>query len=199
MNPANPARALLRGEQGITSVEFALVAPVLVLMIMGFFDLAHRTYATSVLQGAMQAAARDSTLESGLTSGDTIDDYVETRVRTVAGTGADFLSERLSYQDFAGVGQPERFVDASPFNDEYDSGECFEDVNGNGEWDPDLGKSGQGGAHDAVLYKMTVTYPRLFPMASLMGWPTEQIISAATVLRNQPYGNQTAPVYAVCP
>lgn len=200
MTPRRGLRSIAADERGITLVEFGLVAPVMLLMMMGFFDLAHQAYASSILQGAMQQAARDSTLESGsaTTQSALIDAFVEERVRDVTGDEATFSSTRLSYYDFGSVGRPENFVDAAPLNGTYDPGECFEDVNGNGTWDADLGKSGQGGAQDAVLYRMTVTYPRLFPMAGLLGWSNEQVISATTVLRNQPYGAQTKPVFAIC-
>jgi Flp pilus assembly protein TadG len=186
-------------DHGATAVEFAIVAPVLLLMLMGFFDLAHTAYARSVLQGAMQMAARNSTLESGLTSQSTIDDYVEDQLTFVVGSSATFDSTRKSYSDFSKVGTAERYTDTAPVNGRYDPGECFEDVNANGRWDSDLGKAGQGGAQDAVLYTMTVTYNRLFPMASLLGWSSQQSISASTVLRNQPYGNQVLPTYSSCP
>ena len=84
-------------------------------------------------------------------------------------------------------------------NGKYDKGECFEDVNGNGVWDSDMGEGGQGGADDAVLYTMTVSYNRLFPMAKMLGWSATQTITASTVLRNQPYGTQsTSTPQTIC-
>jgi Flp pilus assembly protein TadG len=186
-----------RDDSGVTVIEFAIVAPVMLLMLFGFFDLAHTAYARSVLQGAMQMAARNSTLESGLTSQTAIDQYVTDQVKSVVGSGATFTSTRKSYADFSSVGTPENYTDTNG-NHQYDPGECFEDVNGNGQWDSDLGKAGQGGADDAVLYTMTVSYKRLFPMATMIGWSANQSISASTVLRNQPYGAQATPVYAKC-
>jgi Flp pilus assembly protein TadG len=185
----------LRDSRGISTVEFALVAPVLLLMIMGFFDLAHREYATAVLQGSLQKAARDSTLESGTAQATTLDAAVKSQVTKILGSKAVFATPvRLSYYDFGRVGQAETFVDKIPKNNKYDKGECFQDVNGNATWDADLGKTGNGSAEDVVVYQQTVTYPRLFPMAKLLGWSTTQQITASTVLRNQPYGNQAPPV-----
>jgi Flp pilus assembly protein TadG len=189
------ASAALRDQRAISTVEFALVAPVLLLMIMGFFDLAHREYGTAVLQGALQKAARDSTLETAdATTIPKIETAVKTQVTKVLGKGAAFDPPvRLSYTDFAGIGKPETYVDKVPKNNKYDVGECYFDVNGNAKWDADLGKAGNGGAQDAVILKMTVKYPRLFPMAGLLGWSPTQAITASTVLRNQPYGGQTPP------
>jgi Flp pilus assembly protein TadG len=192
-----PVSGLASDARGVTVIEFAIVAPVMLLMLLGFFDLAHTQYSRSVLQGAMQMAARNSTLESGLTSSAAIDAYVKNQVKNVVGPNATFTSTRLSYADFASVGKAEKYTDTNT-NGQYDVGECFEDVNGNGQWDADLGKSGQGGADDAVLYSMTVSYKRMFPMATMIGWTSNQSITASTVLRNQPYSAQSTPVYAKC-
>jgi Flp pilus assembly protein TadG len=194
---SRPSR-LARDESGVTIVEFGIVAPVMLLMLMGFFDLAHTEYARSVLQGAMQMAARNSTLETGLTSQSSIDAYVENQVKSVVGTNATFTVSRLSYADFTNVGKAEPYTDTNN-NGHYDQGECFEDDNGNGQWDSDMGKTGQGGADDAVLYTMTVSYHRMFPMATMLGWPANQTIASTTVLRNQPYGAQdTSTPPTVC-
>lgn len=189
---------IIRDEGAVTIVEFGIVAPVMLLMLMGFFDLAHTEYARSVLQGAMQMAARNSTLESGQTTGSTIDAAVETQVQRVVGSAATFTSSRLSYTDFSDVGKAEPYTDTNG-NGQYDHGECYVDINGNGQWDSDMGAGGQGGADDAVLYTMTVSYHRMFPMATMLGWPANQTITASTVLRNQPYGTQdTSTPPATC-
>ena len=49
---------------------------------------------------------------------------------------------------------------------------------------------GQGGAKDVVVYSVTVTYPRLFPVAKLIGLSENVKLNATTVLANQPYGDQ---------
>lgn len=183
-------RHLAGDEVGATLIEFAIVVPVMMLMLMGFFDLAHQAYVRSVLQGAIQKAARDATIETSAASTATLDAAVADQVRGVAGRNASFASTRLSYANFRDIGTPEPFVDKTPLNGKYDPGECFEDVNGDGLWSADAGRDGQGGAKDAVIYRMTVSYPRLFPMSRMMGWSANQAVSAATVLRNQPYADQ---------
>ena len=62
-----------------------------------------------------------------------------------------------------------------------------------------MDNASQGGADDAVLYTMTVTYKQMFPMSTMLGWSPNKSITASTVLRNQPYGSQNVPVYAICP
>ena len=191
-----PWRKIRRDERGVTAIEFAMVAPVMVLMLMGLLDVGHQIFVQAVLEGEMQKAARDSALESGVTNNATIDTRVKTAVLKVA-QGATFVITRKSYSSYNDVGDPENYTDSNN-NHVHDVGECFEDVNGNGQWDADLGKNGQGGADDVVLYTMRVTYPELFPISSMVGGSADQVIQATSILRNQPYNNQALPVFARC-
>ncbi len=189
----------LRGdERGVTAIEFAFVAPVMLLLLMGMCDLAYRSYVQAMLTGAMQKAGRDSTIQGASSQSSTLDAKVIGWVRSVA-ANATYVSSRKSYSTFSQI-KPETFVDANS-NGSYDAAsECFTDTNGNNSWDADPGTTGQGGANDVVLYKMTVTYPRLFPLYGMMGWSANQQISATTVLKNQPWAAQS--VYTtkqVCP
>jgi Flp pilus assembly protein TadG len=181
-------RKLYRDRRGVTLVEFAIIAPVMLLMLMGMGDMLYQTYTQSILNGELQKAARDSGIEGGATSTATIDAKVETMVKKIA-PNATFTSTRKSYDTFSEVA-PEPFTDTNG-NGVRDPGECFTDENGNGTWDQDPGAAGQGGASAVTVYTMTATYPRLFPVAGLLGWPTTQTVSATTLLKNQPYATQT--------
>jgi hypothetical protein len=189
---------LARDRRGVAALEFALVAPVLLMMIMGFFDLAHGAYVSAVLQGELERAGRASTMQSGIANTAAIDESVSSTVRPIIGSSARFASSRLNYSSFSAAGTPERFIDKTPLNNKYDVGECFEDANANGRWDADRGRTGQGGANDVAVYKITVTYPRMVPVAGLFGLTPDQSISASTVLRNQPYGPQAVPIVNSC-
>lgn len=79
--------------------------------------------------------------------------------------------------------QPEEFVDKNADN-LCNNGENFTDIHGNGTWDTDSGVTGQGGSEDVTQYTMTVTYPRLFPVATLMGWPSTMSIASTTLLQS---------------
>lgn len=180
---------LARDESGATLTEFAFVAPVLVLMIMGIFDMAHTQYTAALVNGAMQKAGRDLTLEGAGSSEASIDQRVIDQVSAVTPKAATIELEKLSHFDFSDVGQPEEFND-----DDGDgicnNGEVFVDANGNGQWDPDRGEQGIGGARDVVLYTAVVSYPRLFPMYGLAGMDQNVTVRASTVLRNQPFDQQ---------
>lgn len=179
---------LLQACDGVTAVEFGLLSPTLALVLMGLFDVGYTIYASTMLQGAVQRAARASTVEGAADSLSQIDGAVTAEVRRVV-PDATLSFARKAYANFSDVGVPEDFTDSNA-NDACDDGEVFEDANGNGTWDRDRGASGLGGARDAVLYTVTLTYPRKFPMASLLGLPENSSSSASTVLRNQPYDLQ---------
>lgn len=184
---------LKRDEGGAALVEFAFVAPVLILLIMGMMDIGHRIYATAILQGSVQKAARDATLDDGTENASAIDDRVKDLMLPVLQPEpiSDFDFQRQNYSNFTDVSQPEDFTDTNG-DGECNNGEPYDDVNDNDSWDDDRGAIGQGNAKDAVLYTVRVSYPRLFPMAGLIGLPEEEIIEASTVLRNQPFGEQSA-------
>jgi len=186
------AFARIRGDRrGATIIEFAIVVPVLMVLLMGAFDLLHQIYAQSILDGALQKAARDSAIEGGAANAATFDQQVWAMVKIVA-PDATYQASRKSYSTFQSI-KPEEFVDKNADNI-CNNGENFTDINGNGTWDLDPGVTGQGGAEDVTQYTMTVTYPRLFPVARLMGWPSTMSIASTTLLKNQPYDSQKVQV-----
>lgn len=191
-------RDIARDEDGATLVEFAFVAPVMIVLLMGLFDLGFQTYAQTSLQGALQEAGRSSTLEPGAISYAQMDAEVTSAVQNIV-PGAQVTFTRKSYQNFSDVRQPEEFTDTNN-NDVCDNNEPFEDLNGNGNWDSDRGSDGAGGARDAVLYNATASFGRVFPLHRFVGLPKDITIDAGTVLRNQPFDEQAnrTPVLENC-
>ncbi|MXP46588.1 pilus assembly protein [Altererythrobacter luteolus] len=178
---------LRQNESGVSIVEFGMIAPVLSLMLIGLFDLSYNMYSNTMLHGAIQQAARGSTIEGAVASG--IDARVTAAVRDVV-PNANLSFSRTAYANFTDVQQPEDYSDLngdSTCND----GEPYEDANNNGRWDADRGTAGMGGARDAVLYEVTVTYPRMFPLAPFIGVSETVSTKASSVLRNQPYSLDT--------
>jgi Flp pilus assembly protein TadG len=185
--------------RGATIVEFAFVVPVMLLLIMGFAELAYEAYVRSVLAGSVQEAGRNTTIRGASSKIATIDGRVLAQVQTVAPAAAFAASSpsRKSYEKFGYV-RPEPFSDGNS-NGIRDPKECFDDLNSNGVWDVDPGASGIGGDSDVVIYTVTVTYPRIFPLQSILGWSAKATATESTVLKNQPYKSQaTTTVKAVC-
>lgn len=180
-------KTLPADQSGATIVEFALVAPVLLTMLFGLFDLGHNMYTAQMLQGAIQKAARDSTIEGAASNSANLDAKVTTAVHAVA-PGSTLVFSRKSYSTFTSVSRPEDYNDLNS-NGICDANEPFEDANGNKAWDKDVGNAGFGSARDAVLYTVTVSYKRFFPIYALIPGQTKNFtMTTTTVLRNQPYG-----------
>lgn len=180
---------LARNERGAAIVEFALASPVVAMLLLGLFDMSYNIYANTMLEGAIQKAARDSTIEDATPA--ELDLLVTRSVRAIV-PGSDISFSRTAYTNFQDIARPEDFTDVNG-DGICNDGEPYEDANGNGQWDVDRGKSGQGGARDAVMYEVSVSYARAFPLYALIGLDPTVTTQSRTVLRNQPYGAQTRP------
>jgi Flp pilus assembly protein TadG len=176
-------------QRGATLVEFAMVLPALCVLLLGIFELGYRSYVSSVLQGALHEAARMATV--GGVSMTTIDTRVRTRLSNFSSTGT-VTTSTTSYYDFSGVSMPEKITqDTAPLGS-YNTGDCYEDANGNSSYDTDRGRSGMGGADDIVRYQVSITYPRIVPIwRFLSSWGTTETVTSNTVLRNQPYAGRS--------
>ncbi|MCJ2181617.1 pilus assembly protein [Novosphingobium sp. 1949] len=179
-------RAGLSDVRGVTALEFAVAGPILILLLLGCLDLGQMLYASALLRGAVQQVARDATLETADT--DDLDTYLEKIVGDVA-PGATFTISRKSYYDFSDVGRAESWDDSND-NDVCDDGEAYVDENGNGQWDEDIGVSGNGSASDSVLYTVTMTFSPLFPVPFLSSSSSEHTLTASAFKKNQPYASQ---------
>ncbi|KZY54700.1 hypothetical protein A3736_02310 [Erythrobacter sp. HI0063] len=197
--PTNSSARIVGDQRGTTIIEFAVVAPVLLMIIMGGMEIGHLGYVKGITRAALQVAARDSGLESNSSSQNAVDAALRDRIKTVI-PNASISIQRRSYTDFTDVNTPEDFNDSNG-NGLYDPNECFTDMNGNARWDADRGRSNsQGGADDVVLYTVSVSYNKIFPLWKLIGQPSTNVISAETTLRNQPFGVQSQQIgMRICP
>lgn len=193
-------RIFVRDQRGASTLEFALIAVPLFVIILGGSDLSHRAYVKSQLQGALSDSARRASVQdptfasSGATLEERIRNTVKAQVDPVA-PKATYVIEISNFYDFSGIGNPEKLLTDNNSDGVYDAGDndCFEDLNGNGQYDLDAGRSGVGGANDVVFYNAKLTMPRLFPLGGLLGWSDTVTLEASSAVRNQPYADQALP------
>jgi Flp pilus assembly protein TadG len=189
MTPLRSLRRLGRDRRGVTAIEFAIVAPVMLLLICGTFEMGHIMYARSVLEGAIVEAARaaSSTMETNevdrtLIMRKSIEDSMAVFTRA---KGKSITIETKVYRDFS-TAYPETYTDTNG-NGKYDFGEAYVDRNMNGKWDPAVQVAGTlGGPGDVVSY--TAIFPKqiLFNfIASDLGLRGAVNLSATTVMRNE--------------
>lgn len=185
---------------GIATVEFVILSVPFLIMLIGGLDLAQQSYVHSVLQGALNDAARRASVEEPefQATGDTLEARVEATIRAhidpVAPNATYTITEK-NFFEFSGIGNPEKLmtdVDGDGQFD-WDDGDCFEDLNENGDYDLDAGRDGIGGANDIAFYEARVVVPRIFPVYKLTGSSPNHTIKASTAFRNQPYSTQAVP------
>lgn len=200
-------RPLRQDERGATIMEFGLIAPSLIIMLMGALDFGHTLYMQSVLQGTVQKAARDGTLQTSAGSSDemrhSIDQVVRRQLSTLHKSAKIDISRRF-YRTFteAKAQAREEFTDTNG-DGICNDGEPFDDRNSNGVRDLDGADSvNNASARDNIVYTVTISYPRMFPIDQMLGGDGTTTLTARTVLANQPYGAQQqygAPTQGKCP
>lgn len=181
----------LRSEvRAATIVEFGMILAPFCVLILGTVDLGYRAYLDAQLEGTLQQAARLAAI--GDTSGDDIDAYVEDHLAALTKRNYVTITKR-SYGSFSRVGKPEKITsDYEPFG-EFNDGDCFEDANGNEQYDSTGGNSGIGGSEEVVQYDVSITFPRLVPLAGLLGWSNYQTVTGSTSIQNQPFSTKPEP------
>lgn len=179
-------RRLLRDARGAALMEFAFVLPAFMILLFGVLNVGQMVYGKVLLSGAVTEAARGATFETADVS--VADARVQSIVEKIL-PGVEITSTRTSYYDFPDIGRPEKWNDLN-HNGTCDNSETYTDENRDGEWNPDVGSDGNGGANDTVVYSVEATYSPLFkiPFAP-QDWSTTTI-EASTVKKNQPFALQ---------
>ncbi len=181
-----PIARIASCQAGASAVEFALVAPVMLMLMMQIFNLGQMVYGKVLLNGAVEQAARASALETSNTSA--ADALVNTIVGRVL-AGATITGTRVSYYDFADIGRPERWNDVNA-DGTCSGGESYVDENRSGGWERDVGATGNGGAGDVVIYTVTAAYDPLFRVPFAPGSWRRTTLRAVAVRKNQPFASQ---------
>ena len=176
-------------EAGVTAIEFAVVAPVMCILVMGIIEFAIIMMVYNVMEGATATSARTGKTNYVDGSG-TRQQTILNQITTRAGALVDATKLAVAtkyYKQYDQINDPEPYVDAN-HNGQRDAGESFTDINGNGVWDVDMGQSGYGSAGDIVVY--TVSYPWIVStpiVSSFIGTNGIFTITTHAVVKNEPY------------
>lgn len=184
-----------REQRGVAAVEFALIAPVVVLMVVGTIEIAHMLTVQVSLDGAVAEAARAAAvrLEQSEDTRDTaMREYVTRRMSAFPiANGQSVTIATTVYRTF-GSSYPEGFTDSNG-NGRYDGptpstpGEPFDDRNKNGVRDLASSITGKmGGPGDVVSYTAQFPAALYFDYFSTITGANGFTLKATTVLRNEP-------------
>jgi hypothetical protein len=195
---------LLRDRRGVAAVEFAVTAPVLLLLATASFE-GYRIHAGGIaLETGAAAAARWGALgaEGAVSRNATLREVLLDHVCPPRGAvchmadtplppGDDDVVSALrlqfrAYGDPRNIGQPEPFADQPPENGTWDHGEVFTDLNGDGVWNADMGAANLGGAGDFVVYTVSMAQDVRHPaLAAVFG--RTLVRTASFTVRNEPF------------
>ena len=207
---AFPAR-LRRCESGVSVVEFALAMPIVIGLLLLLFEIGFVLTGGIFLDAGARSASRfgiTGAIPSGQTREERVREIITRSVcpRSIAGSGSGLCFwttesvpiesladgsplqiDMRAYTDPRNVGIPEPYSDLPPENGQFDAGEPYTDVNGNGQWDADMGLSNSGGAEDVVVYDVRMPQALVTPFLRMaMGdeviWHTSRV-----VVRNEPF------------
>lgn len=174
---------------GSAAIEFAFTAPLLIFTIVGIMEFSMIMFLNASLEGGLRDAARFGTTgftPTGLDREQVIIDKLQSATLGFITIEDDNVTA-LAYSNFSEIGQPEPYIDGNPMNGSYDAGEAFTDVNGNGQWDADMGTPGLGGPCAVVVYRVETEWRLLLGLlADSIGNPV--MLRASTAVRNEPYG-----------
>lgn len=172
-------------ERGAAAVEFAFVVIPLCALLMGSLEFGYRVYAQSIVTGVLRDAARMAS--TGNMTGAQIDTFITDRLHQF-NSNSTVLIDRRSYSDFTGVGLPEPITSGSVASGTY----CYQDINGNGRWDTDRGRTGLGGPDDIIYYEVQFSYATLLPLSvNMFGQSNTMTLKANTIVSNEPFAMAT--------
>jgi Flp pilus assembly protein TadG len=176
--------------EGTAIIEFAIVAPMLFLLLIGIIEVGLIFFTTIVLEGATNIGSRIG--RTGYTpTGMTREDYIRSQIVSFSGgylDPADLQIDMLAYQGFNNINQPEPCHIAVCTEQTTNPSE-FDDINGNGHWDPDQGIAGAGNGRAIVLYRVNYDWPIFTPMMrGVLGDPNGNFpIGAIATVRNESF------------
>jgi len=183
-------RRVARDRRGSSAVEFALVAPVLFLTMVGTMEVGTILFVDHLVEGAVRDASRFGITGLGATETEriqTVRNIIDNRTLGLVDVDNAEINT-LIYNDFQSIGEPEPYTDNSPANGAYDVGEAYDDVNGNGVWDNDQGAVGAGDSDEIVLYRIRYDLDLLTGMLDhVIGQDGVISMEASIAVRNEPF------------
>ncbi len=180
-------KSFINHTSGASVVEFSFIMPVMLLVLVGLIEIIFAFALNTLIEGGLRESAR-----YGVTGAGSQLERQTQIMNIVSRHTLGFVTEEtaeiemLIYPDFESIARFEPYDDTAPVNGQFDIGEDYDDVNGNGQWDEDMGVQGVGQGNDILLYKIKYDWPMLTSFfAGIIG---EEInMEVALAVRNEPF------------
>jgi len=186
---ARRLRALSGDRSGSALVEFAVAAPVVVLILVGVLEMALMGFVAIMLEASLREAARFGFTGQDPGAGSREAQILEIVRDNTLGlvTIEDAHVTVSNFPTFESISAGEPYEDANG-NGSWDDGESYTDFNGNGTRDGDAGSPGAGGGEDIVLYEIAVEWRMLTPLiGDIVGNSGLVPLEASIAVRNEPF------------
>lgn len=174
-------------QRGSTTLEFAFIAPVLVLVLVGTLETGVMIAAQRQLEDSIFMAARVNKTgyaDSGQTQAATVQAAMQRAASGLLDPSKITVTSR-SYPSYDAIGEP--FTDLNN-NGVRDSNEPFTDVNGNGSYDADRGKDGSGSSSEIVVFTASYPWTIYTPLlGEVLGAKGIRTLTVQTIVKNEPY------------
>ena len=183
-------KGMFKCQDGATAIEFAVLAPILFLIVFAIIEFSLILSASMVVESSTNISSRlgkTGYTEAGQSRQDMI--YQLVRDKSHGLLNPDYITiNTKSYSDLTNINQPKPYTDSNN-NHVHDSNETYNDINGNGQWDADMGATGLGGADAIVVYTVSYNWQIKTPIfRELIGGTTGTFpISSTVVVKNEPY------------
>ncbi len=183
-------RRLLRAETGVSAIEFAILAPTLMLLVFGIIEYSLIMMVYNVMESSTSTSSRlgkTGFSGEGVTREQTILTSIEARAGAVINAEELTVTSKF-YEQYDQINDPEPFIDSNS-DGNHDAGESYTDINGNAQWDADMGASGYGSSGDVVVYQVSYPWHISTPIMREIFGDADGIFNITThaVVKNEPY------------
>jgi hypothetical protein len=197
-------KSILRNQSGATAIEFALILPVLIIMLLGSWQLSYIGWAQHRLENAVREGSRvgvTGRAKAGSSRQQVIEAAVTDAMKSVAKDPSQtVIFASKAYPTFSTLNSPGEPFDDANGNNVCDPGETYYDYDGiPGRSTTDIGTGGTGSAGDVVRYEITFPLKLFVPLANqFFGSGGQLNLTARTVVRNEMFGSATVPKASPC-
>lgn len=186
-------RSLRRDQEGATLLEFAFVAPVFMMLLIGAMDVGYAMYIRAVAAGTLEQAARSGSLE-GATESQLRGEIRLSMFKILpesARNNSNVLITTKNYSDYSRIDAAEKIVTDLDSDGVLDVGDCWLDEDLNNQYGVNEGANGIGGADDGVYYTVAITMDSFFPLYQFLNRAKSRTITVKTLVINQPFAAQS--------